>query len=75
MTLRTHFDEGEYYGFYVLPIIDVFDRVIVNYHIGLNCTAQDAARTIPVSYTHLASSIVVFPAPVGPVMAKMPSAV
>ncbi len=46
MTLRTHFDEGEYYGFYVLPIIDVFDRVIVNYHIGLNCTAQDAARTI-----------------------------
>lgn len=37
---------GENRFFYILPIIDVFDRVIVNYHIGLNCTAQDAARTV-----------------------------
>lgn len=32
--------------FYVMPIIDVFDRVIVDYHIGLNCTGKDAARTL-----------------------------
>lgn len=37
---------GENRFFYVMPIIDVFDRVIVNYHIGLNCTANDAARTV-----------------------------
>ena len=37
---------GENRFFYVMPIIDVFDRVIVNYHIGLNCTANDAARTL-----------------------------
>jgi len=37
---------GEKRFFYILPIIDVFDRVIVDYHIGLTCTAQDAVRTV-----------------------------
>lgn len=29
-----------------MPIIDVSDRVIVNYHTRLNCTANDAARNV-----------------------------
>jgi len=37
---------GENRFFYIMPIIDVLDRIIVNYHIGLNCTANDAARTV-----------------------------
>lgn len=37
---------GENRFFYILPIIDVFDRVIVDYHIGLKCTGQDASRTV-----------------------------
>ncbi|HHV19160.1 MAG TPA: transposase family protein [Thermoanaerobacterales bacterium] len=37
---------GESRFFYIMPIIDVFDRFIVDFHIGLSCTAQDAARTL-----------------------------
>lgn len=37
---------GENRFFYIMPIIDVFDRVIVDYHIGLNCIGKDAARTV-----------------------------
>lgn len=29
-----------------MPIIDVFDRYIVDFHIGLSCTAKDAAQTL-----------------------------
>lgn len=32
--------------FYILSIIDVFDRSIVDYHIGLSCTAKDAKETL-----------------------------
>jgi len=44
--LKYGYITGENRFFYILPIIDVFDRVIVDYHIGLNCTAQDAIRTV-----------------------------
>lgn len=44
--LKYGYITGENRFFYILPIIDVFDRVIVDYHIGLNCNAQDAARTV-----------------------------
>ncbi|MCF8568628.1 IS3 family transposase [Alicyclobacillus tolerans] len=37
---------GEDRFLYVLSYIDVFDRAIVNYHIGLRCEGKDAANTL-----------------------------
>lgn len=37
---------GENRFFFIMPIIDVFDRCIVDYHIGLSCEARDAAITM-----------------------------
>ena len=38
--------EGEQRFFYILSYIDVFDRCIKGYHIGLSCTALEAAITL-----------------------------
>jgi putative transposase len=32
--------------FFQLSVIDVFDRSIVDYHLGLSCTAKDACRVL-----------------------------
>lgn len=37
---------GEGRFFYIQSVIDVYDRMIVDYHIGLSCTGQDAALTL-----------------------------
>lgn len=37
---------GEDRFLYVLSYIDVFDREVVNYHIGLRCEGKDAAHTL-----------------------------
>nr|WP_282434554.1 IS3 family transposase [Desulfotomaculum copahuensis] len=37
---------GEDRFFYLMCIIDVYDRMIVDYHIGLSCEGKDAARII-----------------------------
>lgn len=37
---------GEDRFFFVLSFIDVFDRAIVDYYIGLACSGQDAAETL-----------------------------
>jgi putative transposase len=37
---------GEDRFFFILSYIDVFDRQIVNYHIGLRCEATDATNTL-----------------------------
>jgi len=37
---------GEDKFFYVMSIIDVYDRNIVDYHIGLRCEGNDAATTL-----------------------------
>lgn len=37
---------GEDRFFYVLSIIDVYDRMVVDYHIGLSCEGSDAAITL-----------------------------
>ncbi|MCL6449650.1 MAG: DDE-type integrase/transposase/recombinase, partial [Armatimonadetes bacterium] len=37
---------GEDRFFFIMPIIDVFDRWIVAYHIGLSCEAKDAVITL-----------------------------
>lgn len=38
--------EGEDLFFYVLSIIDVYDRSIIYYHIGLHCINQDAGHLV-----------------------------
>lgn len=37
---------GEDRFFYILSFLDIFDRNIVDYHIALNCTGQDAVFTL-----------------------------
>lgn len=37
---------GEDRFFYILSIIDVYDREVIDYHIGLSCEGQDAAATL-----------------------------
>ncbi|MDQ0285646.1 putative transposase [Desulfofundulus luciae] len=37
---------GEDRFFFIMPIIDVYDRCIVDYHIGLSCEAKDAVITL-----------------------------
>lgn len=32
--------------FFQLSLIDVFDRMIIDYHLGLSCTAVDASRVL-----------------------------
>ena len=44
--LKYGFIMGEDRFFYVLSIIDVYDREIIDYHIGLHCEGQDAAATL-----------------------------
>jgi putative transposase len=38
--------EGEQRFFFILSIIDVYDRNVVDYHIGLSCTAEDTLYTL-----------------------------
>ncbi len=40
---------GEDRFFYILSIIDVADRNIISYHIGLSCTGEDVARTLKIA--------------------------
>nr|WP_274377456.1 IS3 family transposase [Desulforamulus ferrireducens] len=44
--LKYGFIAGEQRFFFVLSYIDVYDREIVGYHIGLRCEGKDAARTL-----------------------------
>jgi len=37
---------GEKKFFYVLSILDIYDRGLIAYHMGLNCTGLDAATTV-----------------------------
>jgi len=43
---------GEDRFFFVLSYIDVFDRSIVDYHMGLSCTADDAVNTLKRALWH-----------------------
>jgi putative transposase len=43
---------GEDRFFYILSFLDVFDRNIIDYHIGLNCTGQDAVFTLKNALEH-----------------------
>lgn len=37
--------------FFVQPVLDVYDRMVVDYHIGYSCTSSEATRTIDGAYT------------------------
>ncbi|MDT2287244.1 DDE-type integrase/transposase/recombinase [Paenibacillus larvae] len=45
-TLNTDFIAGEERFFFILSCIDVYDRSIVAFHIGLSCEAKDVASTL-----------------------------
>jgi putative transposase len=44
--LKYGYVAGEDRYFYVMSVIDVFDRSIIDYHIGLTCEGSDAARLL-----------------------------
>ncbi|MED4600046.1 IS3 family transposase [Paenibacillus validus] len=44
--LKYGFITGEQRFFFILSIIDVYDRSIIDYHIGLRCEGKDAVQTL-----------------------------
>lgn len=44
--LKYGYIAGEERFFYIQSIIDVYDREIIDYHIGLHCEGEDAAATL-----------------------------
>jgi putative transposase len=44
--LKYGYIEGEGRFFYIMSVIDVFDRSIISYHLGLSCEASDAVRIL-----------------------------
>jgi putative transposase len=37
---------GEDRFFFIQSVLDVYDRSVIAYHIGLSCEAKDASRTV-----------------------------
>ncbi len=48
--LKYGYISGEQRFFFIQSMIDIYDRSIVGYHIGLRCTGQDAARVLEQSF-------------------------
>ncbi len=46
MDLKYGYIHGEDRFFYQLSLIDVLDRTVIDYHLGLSCTAKDASRVL-----------------------------
>lgn len=46
MDVKYGYIAGEDRFFFQLSLIDVFDRQVIGYHIGLSCTAEDACRVL-----------------------------
>ena len=46
MDIKYGYISGTDEFFFQLSVIDVFDRSIIDYHLGLSCTAQDASRVV-----------------------------
>jgi putative transposase len=44
--IKYGFIESEQRFFFILSYIDVYDRSIIDYHIGLSCTGEDAKQTL-----------------------------
>lgn len=46
MDIKYGYIEGEDKFFYILNLIDIFDRSIIDYHMGLHCESKDAAALL-----------------------------
>ena len=46
MDVKYGYIEGEERFFFVLSLIDVYDRSVIDYHIGLSCSGSDAVKTL-----------------------------
>jgi len=46
MDVKYGYIHGEERFFFQLSLIDVFDRCVIDYHLGLTCTAKDACRVL-----------------------------
>jgi putative transposase len=46
MDIKYGYIEGEDRFFFILSVIDVYDRAIIAYYIGTSCTAHDAVHTV-----------------------------
>ncbi|MEA4827919.1 MAG: DDE-type integrase/transposase/recombinase [Clostridium sp.] len=46
MDIKYGYIKSEYKFFYILNLIDIFDRNIIDYHIGLHCEAKDATALL-----------------------------
>jgi transposase InsO family protein len=46
MDIKYGYIQGEDKFFYLLNLIDIFDRSIIDYHMGLHCEAKDAAALL-----------------------------
>lgn len=46
MDIKYGYIEGEDRFFFILSLIDVFDRSIIDYHIGLHCIGYDASQLV-----------------------------
>ncbi|MDS1030993.1 DDE-type integrase/transposase/recombinase [Bacillota bacterium LX-D] len=46
MDVKYGYIAGENRFFFLLSLIDVADRNIIDYHLGLSCTAEDAVRVV-----------------------------
>lgn len=46
MDIKYGYILGEERFFFQLSLIDVFDRCVIDYHLGLTCTAKDACRVL-----------------------------
>ncbi|WP_051688317.1 IS3 family transposase [Desulfofalx alkaliphila] len=46
MDIKYGYIAGENRFFYLLGVLDIFDRTLIDYHIGLNCEGKHAAKLI-----------------------------
>jgi putative transposase len=46
MDVKYGYIEGEERFFFVLSLIDVYDRSVIDYQIGLSCSGSDAVKTL-----------------------------
>ena len=52
LDLKYGFIHGENRFFYILAVIDVYTRLMVNYYIGLRCTGKDLVFTTQDAIKH-----------------------
>jgi len=51
MDIKYGYIDGEDRFFFILSYIDVYDRGIIDYHIGLSCKGEDAKQTLQRRFT------------------------